>query len=87
MIVRTQLDRSTVEPADAARAALPGEPSERAKRDLRSEEIRALHGYTPDGAAELQPVLDRLQWMCRADGGSASPRGRRTPLTIKGTDN
>ena len=75
MIVRPQLERPTVEPADAARPALPGEPSETAKRELRSEAIRALHDYTPDGAAALQPVLDRLQWMCRVDGGSAPPPG------------
>ena len=72
MIVRPQLARTTIEPSDAARPVLSGESSESANRELRSEAIRALHGYTPDGAAALQPVIDRLQRMCRADGGRAT---------------
>ena len=75
MIVRPQLARNTIEPTDAVRPALHHEASETAKRELRSEAIQALHGYTPGGAAALQPVLDQLQWMCRVDGGSSASSG------------
>ncbi|MHC4092744.1 MAG: helix-turn-helix domain-containing protein [Planctomycetota bacterium] len=51
-----------------AAVTFPANPNEAEMRSLRVQAVKLLESYSsPGSAARLQPVLDRLHWMCRHD--------------------